>query len=102
MRELPDSSLLQPARSEPGNDLNRRDFVRAGLGSGFAAAVLPVQAQTEIKTGATGLSVGEVSIAVGEHRMPAYRAAPPGIAAITEVPPACGAVHDRAVVGRTG
>ena len=78
MRDLPDSSTLEPARSEPGNDLSRRDFVRASLGSGFAAAVLPVQAQTEIKTGTTGLTVGEVSIAVGEHRMPAYRAAPAG------------------------
>ena len=33
-------------------DLNRRDFVRTAVGSGFAAAVLPIAAQTEIKTDA--------------------------------------------------
>ena len=78
MRETSDSTELEPARAEPLSPINRRDFVRASLGSGFATAVLPVQAQTEIKTDATGLAVGEVSIAVGDHRMPAYRAAPAG------------------------
>ena len=61
----------------PQRDLNRRDFVRTAVGSGFAAAVLPVGAQT-IKTDSVGLSVGEVSIQVGDFRMPAYRAAPSG------------------------
>ena len=78
MPETSDSTALEPARAEPPSPINRRDFVRASLGSGFAAAVLPVQAQTEIKTDTTGLAVGEVSIAVGEHRMAAYRAAPAG------------------------
>lgn len=54
---------------------SRRDFVRATVGSGFAAAVLPVTAET-IKTGADGLQVGEVTIPVGNFQMPAYRAAP--------------------------
>ena len=36
-------------------------IVRATLGSGFAAAVLPVSAQTQIKTDSAGLVVGEVS-----------------------------------------
>ena len=58
-------------------ELTRRDFVRATVGSGFAAAVLPVTAQT-IKTDSTGLTVGEVSIPVGDFRMPAYRAMPAG------------------------
>ena len=58
-------------------ELTRRDFVRATVGSGFAAAVLPVTAQT-IKTDSTGLAVGEVSIPVGDFRMPAYRAMPAG------------------------
>ena len=60
----------------PGRDFSRRDFVRASVGSGFAAAVLPVAAQTVIKTGSDGLLVGEVTVPVGEFRMPAYRAAP--------------------------
>ncbi len=78
MHDAPDTPTLDASDGEPRSELSRRDFVRASLGSGFAAAVLPVQAQTEIRTDATGLTVGEVSIAVGEHRMPAYRAAPAG------------------------
>ena len=31
----------------PGRDFSRRDFVRTAVGSGFAAAVLPVSAQTD-------------------------------------------------------
>ncbi len=59
-------------------EFSRRDFVQTSVGSGFAAAVLPVMAQTEIKTSAQGLLVGEVTIPVGDFRMPAYRAAPAG------------------------
>ena len=65
---------LVPATS----DFNRRAFVRGAIGSGFAAAVLPVMAQTVIKTDSTGLDVGEVTIQVGDFKMPAYRAAPAG------------------------
>ena len=61
----------------PTRDFNRRDFVRTAVGSGFAAAVLPVGAQT-IKTDSTGLTVGEVTIMVGDFKMPAYRAMPAG------------------------
>jgi carboxymethylenebutenolidase len=63
----------------PSRDFSRREFVRGTLGTGFAAAVLPVAAQTVIKTDAQGLEVGEVTIPVGEFRMPAYRAAPAGV-----------------------
>ncbi|MES2099251.1 MAG: dienelactone hydrolase family protein [Pseudomonadota bacterium] len=58
-------------------DLSRRDFVRTAVGTGFAASVLPVGAQT-IKTDSSGLTVGEVTIMVGDFKMPAYRAAPAG------------------------
>jgi carboxymethylenebutenolidase len=60
----------------PCRGLDRRGFVRATVGSGFAAAVLPVVAQTAIKTDAQGLLAGEVTIPVGGFNMPAYRAAP--------------------------
>ena len=70
------NSLAEPIA--PVADSGRRDFVRATLGSGFAAAVLPVSAQTQIKTDSTGLVVGEVSINVGDFKMPAYRAMPSG------------------------
>ena len=61
----------------PSRDFNRRDFVRTTVGSGFAAAVLPVSAQT-LRTDSEGLSAGPVSIPVGDFKMPAYRAAPQG------------------------
>jgi carboxymethylenebutenolidase len=62
----------------PGRDFSRRAFVRTSVGSGFAAAVLPVCAQTVIKTDSSGLTAGEVTIPVGSFKMPAYRAAPAG------------------------
>ena len=62
----------------PQGDFNRRTFVRTAVGSGFAAAVLPVMAQTVIKTDSVGLVAGEVTIQVGGFKMPAYRAAPAG------------------------
>ena len=61
----------------PSRDFSRRDFVRTAVGSGFAAAVLPVSAQA-IRTDSEGLTVGEVTIPVGDFKMPAYRAAPAG------------------------
>jgi carboxymethylenebutenolidase len=62
----------------PTKPFSRRAFVRTSVGSGFAAAVLPICAQTTIKTDTTGLVAGEVTIPVGDFKMPAYRAAPAG------------------------
>ncbi|KNZ32744.1 MAG: carboxymethylenebutenolidase [Methylibium sp. NZG] len=61
----------------PSRDFSRRDFVKTSVGSGFAAAVLPVGAQT-VKTSADGLTVGEVTVMVGDFKMPVYRAQPAG------------------------
>lgn len=62
----------------PSRGLSRRDFVRASVGTGFAAAVLPIAAQTVVKTSSDGLLAGEVTIPVGDFKMPAYRAVPLG------------------------
>ena len=62
----------------PHRGFSRRDFVHTSVGSGFAAAVLPVCAQTVIKTNTDGLLAGEVMIPVGDFKLPAYRAAPAG------------------------
>jgi carboxymethylenebutenolidase len=62
----------------PGSGLSRRAFARSAVGAGFAAAAMPVVAQTVIKTDTQGLVAGEVTIPVGDFRMPAYRAAPAG------------------------
>jgi carboxymethylenebutenolidase len=74
MRVQQEIDSLVPA----AGDGSRRAFMRAGVGAGFAAAVLPVSAQTVIKTDAAGLDVGEVLIPVGDFKLPAYRAAPAG------------------------
>ncbi|MEO5734469.1 MAG: dienelactone hydrolase family protein [Rubrivivax sp.] len=69
-----DFETLVPARG----GIDRRTFVQGTLGSGFAAAVLPVMAQTVIKTSADGLDVGEATVTVGDFKMPVYHAAPKG------------------------
>ena len=61
----------------PAHGFSRRHFVQGAVGAGFAAAVLPVTAQT-ITTDTTGLTAGAVTIPVGDFRMPAYRAQPAG------------------------
>ncbi len=68
-----DFDLLVPHR-DPG----RRAVLRAAVGTGFAAAALPICAQTVVKTDDAGLVAGEVTIPVGGFKMPAYRAAPAG------------------------
>jgi carboxymethylenebutenolidase len=75
----------EPDRRADTADLSRRDFVRAAVGSGFAAAVLPVTAQT-IKTDSAGLSVDEVTVMVGDFKLPAYRAMPAGKTAADKLP----------------
>ncbi len=64
---------LAPARA-----FSRRDFTRTSVGAGFAAAVMPIEAQTQVKTDSAGLTVGEITIAVGDFKLPAYRAMPAG------------------------
>jgi len=61
----------------PSRPFTRRGFVQTAVGSGFAAAVLPVAAQT-ITTDAAGLTAGEIKIPVGGSSIPGYRAAPAG------------------------
>jgi len=61
----------------PRRSFDRRGFMKTALGSAFAAAVLPVSAQT-IHTDFNGLTAGEVTVPVGDFKMPAYRAQPEG------------------------
>jgi len=61
----------------PHVPFDRRTFIKATLSSGFAAAVLPVSAQT-IHTGSEGLEAGEISVRSGQASIPAYRAQPHG------------------------
>lgn len=56
----------------------RRAALKLSLGAGYAAATLPIMAQTAIKTSADGLTSGEVMIDVAGFKMPAFRAQPAG------------------------
>jgi carboxymethylenebutenolidase len=58
--------------------VDRRDFLKVALGTGFAAATLPVAAQSVIRTDTAGLSTGTVNLAVNGQTVPVYRAQPEG------------------------
>lgn len=62
----------------PACAIDRRGFLAAGLGAGFALAVQPVMAQTAIRTDDHGLSAGEIKVPVADGEMAAYRAQPVG------------------------
>lgn len=69
-------SLLPGTSSEAG--ATRRTALKAALGVGYAAAVMPIMAQTAIKTSAEGLVAGEITLNVNGAQVPVYRAAPAG------------------------
>ena len=72
-----DIDSLAPATSlREGTD--RRGFIKTALGTGFAAATLPVVAQNVVKTDTAGLTAGEVTINVKGQNVPVYRAQPAG------------------------
>ena len=66
------------AKTPLSDGFDRRVFLKTALGSGFAAAVMPVMAQSVIKTDTAGLSAGEVTIVVKGVKVPVYRAQPEG------------------------
>ena len=66
------------AKTPLSDGVDRRHFLKMALGSGFAAAVMPVTAQTMIKTDTAGLKAGEVTITVNGQKLPVYRAQPEG------------------------
>lgn len=72
-----DLSALLPGQSTEAG-ATRRTALKAAVGVGYAAATLPIMAQTAIKTAADGLLAGDVMIDVNGFKMPAYRAAPVG------------------------
>ena len=69
-----DAAALLDAGAVP----SRRRAMQLALGAGYAAAALPVVAQTAVKTSADGLTAGEVAVDVAGFQMPAYRAQPAG------------------------
>jgi len=69
-------SLLTKTNLSDGVD--RRGFLKTALGTGFAAATLPVMAQNVIKTDTAGLTAGTIQINVNGQNVPVYRAQPEG------------------------
>jgi carboxymethylenebutenolidase len=69
----------------PALVLDRRGFVKTSLGAGFAAAVLPVTAQTVITTDTRGLYAGETKVATSDGSMVAYYARPAGTTGLATV-----------------
>jgi carboxymethylenebutenolidase len=56
----------------------RRLALQTALGIGYAAAAVPLMAQTAIQTSAESLTTGRVEIDVNGFKVPAYRSAPAG------------------------
>lgn len=69
-------ALLPGLASEAGT--SRRTALKAALGAGYAAATLPIMAQTAIKTSSEGLKTGETTYEVNGFKVPAFFAAPAG------------------------
>ena len=69
-------ALLPGASTEAGP--TRRTTLKVALGAGYAAAVMPIMAQTVIKTALEGLRTGTASFEVNGFNVPAYFAAPEG------------------------
>lgn len=70
------SSLLPGASTEAG--ASRRTALKVALGLGYAAAAMPIMAQTAVKTSADGLMAAEGIYDVDGFSVPFYYAAPEG------------------------
>ena len=68
---------------------SRRTALKAALGVGYAASVLPIAAQTAIKTSSDGLRTGQTSFEVNGFKVPAFYAAPEGKTTVRAPCPAC-------------
>jgi carboxymethylenebutenolidase len=66
------------AKTSLSDGLDRRVFLKTALGTGFAAAVMPVMGQIVVNTDTAGLTAGEVTITVKGQAIPVYRAQPEG------------------------
>jgi len=64
----------------PAGGMDRRTFVTtaigAAIGTGFALAVQPVCAQTQIRTDASGLKTATIQVPLGQEQVSAYCARP--------------------------
>lgn len=78
MQELKNDSKGEAVAAREPEGVDRRAFLKTALGTGFAAAALPVVAQTVTKTDSAGLSTGQFTVKVQGQDVPVYRAQPEG------------------------
>jgi carboxymethylenebutenolidase len=69
-------ALLNSTEASPAP--TRRLALQTALGLGYAAAAMPLIAQTAVQTSAEGLTAGRVEIDANGFKVPAYRSAPTG------------------------
>ncbi len=69
-------ALLDARAGDTGT--TRRTALKAALGVGYAAATLPIAAQTAVRTPTDGLRSGQTTYEVAGFKVPAYFAAPAG------------------------
>jgi carboxymethylenebutenolidase len=70
-----DFDSLLPGRSTDAG-ASRRTALKVALGAGYAAATLPIAAQTVVSTPSEGLRAGRITYPVAGFDVPAYRAMP--------------------------
>lgn len=78
MRNMQEDFDSLVAKTSLSDGVDRRDFIKVAVGTGFAAAVMPVAAQNVIQTDTKGLTAGEVTLTVDGQQVPVYRAQPEG------------------------
>lgn len=78
MRDMQNEFDSLVTKTPLSDGLDRRHFMKTALGVGFASSVLPVVAQTVVKTDTDGLLAGPITIKVGDDELPVYRAQPKG------------------------
>ena len=75
--QVSELSALRPGESTE-DGATRRTALKVALGVGYAAATMPIMAQTAIKTSADGLTTGETTYEVNGFKVPLFYAAPAG------------------------
>ena len=75
--QVSELSALRPGESTE-DGATSRTALKVALGVGYAAATMPVMAQTAITTSANGLTTGETTYEVNGFKVPLFYAAPAG------------------------
>ncbi|MEH6435235.1 dienelactone hydrolase family protein [Massilia sp. DD77] len=76
MKDLVSDGSSLVSASAFGDGVDRRNFLKAAVGSGFAAASLPVVAQTMVQTSLDGLDAADHIVVINGQDVPVYRAQP--------------------------